>query len=64
MADALTAGEHLDIEARQDELLRQLDELNTRVELALVALTGDRSISEGISRLIPRGGLSKAARAA
>jgi hypothetical protein len=53
MADGVTLYDGLDIEARQDEVLRQLDELNQRVELALVALIGQRAASEGIARMMP-----------
>ena len=63
MADGVTLHDGLDIEARQDEVLRQLDELNHRVERALVALIGDRAAAEGMARMLPSG-VRKSARAA
>ena len=53
MADGVTLHDGLDIEARQDEVLRQLDELNHRVERALVALIGERAAADGIARMMP-----------
>ncbi len=42
----------LDIEARQDELLRQLDELNSQVERALAALLGNQA-NESMAAMAP-----------
>ncbi len=64
MADGVTVQDGLDIEARQDEVLRQLDELNLRVERALVALIGDRAAAEGMARMAIPATSRKIARAA
>lgn len=53
MAADATEGDGLDIEARQDELLRQLDDLNNQVERALAALLGDRSSTEAAPAMVP-----------
>jgi hypothetical protein len=49
--DVIRCG--LDIEARQDELLRQLDELNGQVERALAALLGERQSAEALRAMVP-----------
>lgn len=52
MAEEASETGGLDIEARQDELLRQLDELNGQVERALAALLGDRQANETIAEMV------------
>lgn len=53
MTEDVTEGGGLDIEARQDELLRQLDELNGQVERALAALLGDRPAVQAVATMVP-----------
>lgn len=55
MSEGIGPQDEMDIEARQDELLRRLDELNHRVELALVSLLGERSTPHLVTALGARG---------
>lgn len=53
MEEEITLGDGLDIEARQDELLRRLDELNIQVERALAELLGQRQAADAIAAMTP-----------